>query len=414
MSQPDVLIVGAGLTGLTCARALKEAGISSLLLEANDAVGGRVRSERVNGFLLDRGFQIFLSAYPEARRWLDYDALQLKAFYPGALIQTLQGPVLLGDPLRQPEDALATALARLGTLSDKLHILQLRQDVLRHSLEALARRPETTTFLALRERGFSEAFIQAFFQPFLGGVFLDPNLQTSSHFFHFVMKMFSSGDATVPAAGMQALPEQLLRWLPPESVRLNSPVRTVSAGAVTLASGETLHAKAVVVATEAATAARLLKLAPVRAQASRTVYLATAQAPVDKPILVLNGRGVGPINNAVVMSLAAPDYAPPGQHQLALSLLPPALAQPWEQLWPRLQRQLRDWFPRHPQDWELLRDTVLPYSLPAQSVPLRAQTRRLEAGLYLGGDHSENASINGAMRAGRLLAEALEQDLHGA
>jgi len=410
----EVIIVGGGLTGLTCARALKEQGVDFLLLEAHEQVGGRVRSSKINGFLLDHGFQIFLSAYPEAQRWLDYDALDLRPFYAGAQIQTLQGPIRVGDPRRQPESALATALAQLGGLGDKARILHLIQDLLRHSLPQLLQRPERSTVMHLRQLGFSEGFIQSFFQPFLAGVFLDPHLQTSSHLFHFVMKMFTQGTAAVPAQGMQAIPEHLLRWLPAQQVRLGAAVARAEAGRVVLRNGENLPARAVVVATDYSAAARLLRLPPRRFQASRTLYFAASQPPVDLPILVLNGRGTGPINHLAVMSLVAPEYAPPGQHLIALCLLAPWTERPLAQLLPKLQRQLLEWFGEAGQGWELLQDLTLPHSLPVQ-LPLtglaHSRSCRLVPGLYLGGDHSEQASINGAMAAGRHLAAQVWADL---
>ncbi|MBF2055601.1 MAG: FAD-dependent oxidoreductase [Candidatus Sericytochromatia bacterium] len=411
----DVIIIGGGLTGLTCARTCKEAGLDFLLLEAGAQLGGRVGSEHVNGFVLDKGFQIFLSAYPEARRWLDYDALDLKAFYPGALIQTRQGPVLLGDPLREPADALATTLARIGSLEDKLRVLKLREGLKRLPLEALTRYADRSTALELRQLGFSEGFIQRFFQPFLAGVFLEPELQTRADFFYFVMKMFSLGQATVPAAGMQAIPEQLARWIPAEHLRLKMPVAYADAGRVVLQNGENLPARAVVVATDYSTAARLLKLPPRRWNASRTLYFAAESSPLERPILMLNGQGTRPVNNLSVMSLVSADYAPAGQHLIALSLLGASAAIPLPEILPAVHRQLKGWFGDLAAGWELLKDLQIPQSLPLQS-PLGGSmsgTRRLAPGLYLGGDHSENASINGAMRAGRLLAEQILQDLKG-
>lgn len=409
----DVIIIGGGLTGLICARACKEAGLDFLLLEASESLGGRVGSERVNGFVLDKGFQIFLSAYPEARRWLDYDALDLQAFYPGALIQTRQGPILLGDPLREPADALATTLARIGSLEDKLRVLKLREGLKRLPLEALSRYADRSTARELRQLGFSEGFIQRFFQPFLAGVFLEPELQTRADFFYFVMKMFSLGQATVPAAGMQAIPDQLARWIPAEHLRLKMPVAYAEAGRVVLQNGENLPARAVVVATDYSAAARLLKLPPRRWNASRTLYFAAERSPLERPILMLNGQGTGPVNNLSVMSLVSDAYAPAGQHLIALSLLGAAASAPLSETLPAVQRQLSQWFGELSTGWELLKDQQIPQSLPLQS-PLAGKvpgTRRLAPGLYLGGDHSENASINGAMRAGRLLAEAILQAL---
>lgn len=410
--KTDVLIIGAGLAGLTCARALKERGLSFQILEASDSVGGRVKTDRVQGFLLDHGFQIFLSAYPEARRWLDYAPLALEKFYPGALIQGHHGPVLLGDPLRQPADAVTTALARVGSLEDKALILKLRQDIQSQSLEQLAQRPEQPTHLLLREWGFSEAFVQSFFRPFLGGVFLDPDLETSSRLFHFVMKMFSSGPAAVPAQGMQAIPKQLAQHLPEKQLRLKCPVRQIADDHVLLDNGESLYARAVAVCTDPSSAQRLLNLPPRRMRASKSFYFASATAPVERPILVLNGKGTGPINNLCVMSLAAPSYAPDNQHLIALTVLEPYLKQDEKQLRSAILKQAQEWF--GPVDWEYLKHYDLPQSLPRQAPPGLSpisRTRKLPSGIYVGGDHTETASINGAMRAGHTLAELIQADL---
>lgn len=407
----DVVIVGAGLTGLICARVLKEAGLDFLVLDRADQVGGRVRSDKVNGFILDRGFQIFLDAYPEARRWLDYDALDLQAFYPGARLQTRAGAVLFGDPLRHPEAALGTVMAKVGSLADKLRVLALRQFVTRKSIEQLMQMPERTSLQTLRQWGFSESFIQQFWRPFFGGVFLEPELQTSSRFLFFVMKMFSSGRACVPAQGMQQIPLQLSRWLPAEDLRLNAAVTAVEAGRVRLAGTDQIKARAVVLAVAQPQARQLVALPPRRFQSSRTLYFASEQAPLEQGVLVLNSQGQGPVNHLAVMSHVSAAYAPSGQHLLSLTVLAPFTELPLAELLPQIEKQMLSWFG----SWqaELLRDDRIPYSLPNQTQPglFESQTRRLTAGLYLGGDYTENASINGAMRAGRLLAEQVIADL---
>ena len=84
----DVAIVGAGLAGLTCAQDLTRAGLQCTVVEATDGVGGRVRTDAVDGFLLDRGFQILLSAYPQVKQRLDTAALDIGDFEPGALVRT--------------------------------------------------------------------------------------------------------------------------------------------------------------------------------------------------------------------------------------------------------------------------------------------------------------------------------------
>jgi phytoene dehydrogenase-like protein len=310
MSNPDVLIVGAGLAGLCCAFRLHQSGMSSLVLEASDGVGGRVRTDKVEGFLLDRGFQVLLTAYPEARRVLDYDALNLRPFYPGALIRYKNRFYRFADPWRRPVDGLLGLLTPMGSFADKLRIRKLRNHVLTGSLSDLYSRPETTTLRALRNVGFSENMIDRFFRPFIGGVFFDPDLGVSSHMFKFGFRMFSMGDTALPSRGMGAIPDQIAARLPAGTVRTEARVESVQEDGVTLKSGEKIKAHAVVVATEGPEAARLLgdKEKP----GSRSVtclYFETDDPPLSEPLLVLNGEGKGLINSLCCPSSVVPNYA---------------------------------------------------------------------------------------------------------
>ena len=205
MTAPGV-IVGAGLAGLCCAKHLREAGQSSIVLQASDGIGGRVRTDRVEGFLLDRGFQVLLTAYPETQRHLDYAALDLRSFVPGALVHVDGRFHRIVDPWRRPVDALMHALSPIGSLADKARVARLRHRVLRGTLDALWSRPEQSTYAALVADGFSAQMIDRFFRPFFGGVLLDPDLATSSRMFEFTFRMFALGDSAVPAAGMGRSP----------------------------------------------------------------------------------------------------------------------------------------------------------------------------------------------------------------
>ena len=297
----DTIIGGGGISGLTCARELTAAGLSCQLLEASDQVGGRARTDKVDGFLLDRGFQVFLTAYPEAQAILSYDELELKSFEPGALIR-FQGKFRrLADPWRQPRHLLATALSPVASLQDKLRIASFRRHTTRGKPHGSFERPEQTTIDLLRSRGFSEIVIERFFRPFLGGIFLDRDLATSSRMCECVFRMFSLGDATLPAQGMGAIARQLASQLPADVVNVNSPVVALDRQAVVLSSGEKLTARAVILATEAPVASKLLgDNRWATGQSVTNLYFAADEAPIKEPILVLNGDGEGPINNLCV------------------------------------------------------------------------------------------------------------------
>jgi phytoene dehydrogenase-like protein len=219
-SPVDVAIVGAGLAGLRCALGLHRAGLSCTVLEASDGVGGRVRTDIVDGFRLDRGFQVFLTAYPEAREALDYGALRLRPFAPGALVRRSGSFERLGDPFRRPRDLWGTLRARVGTTGDKLRVLRLRRRLRGKSPGEILAAPQTTALAALEREGFSRRMIDGFFRPLFGGVFLDRSLETSSRMLEFVFAMFARGEAALPEAGMGAIPAQLASRLPAGTVRL--------------------------------------------------------------------------------------------------------------------------------------------------------------------------------------------------
>ncbi|MDX1548236.1 MAG: FAD-dependent oxidoreductase, partial [Rhodothermales bacterium] len=379
------------------------------------AVGGRVRTDIVDGFRLDWGFQVLQTAYPEAQRQFDYDALRLKPFYSGALVRFDGRFHRLADPFRHLLDATGTILSPIGTFKDKLRVAKLRSELINSSLADLFARDEMTTMEALRDRyHFSENIIERFFRPFFGGIFFDPALQTSSRMFDFVFRMFALGDTALPAEGMEALPRQLAAALPPAALRLGHRADAVEEGGVRLHSGEVLSARAVVVATDAPAAQALADAdAPAAHHATTCLYYAASASPHDEPILVLNGDGEGPINNVAVLTDAAPSYAPEGQTLISVTVLgDPDL--PDERLETRVRGHLADWYGAEVGTWRHLRTYRVRYALPALPPPrLDPPERpvRLGGGRYVCGDHRATASIQGALRSGRHAAEAILADL---
>ncbi len=411
MADSDVLIVGAGLAGLACARRLAQAGVAFRLLEASDGVGGRVRTDAVDGFLLDRGFQVLLTAYPEAQAVLDYPALKLHAFLPGALVRYHGRFYHLGDPWRDRASLWPTLLAPVPRWGDYWRLLRLRREVLGKSLEEIFAAPETTVLEALRRRRFSRRFIDYFFRPWIGGAMLDTSLSGSSRMFEFMFRMFALGDAAVPAAGMGAIPAQLAASLPDGTLQLQQRVEAVEEGAVRLAGGDRIPAKAVVVAAEGNEAARLLRLE--KAVPWRSVwclYFSSREAPVEEPLLVLSGGGRGPITNLAVMSLIAPGYAPGGQHLISASVIGYEQREPGS-LISAVRAQARRWFGAAAEEWRFLRHYHIERALPAQ-LPLEpVSAPRVAPRLYACGDWRATPSINGALESGRLAAEAVLEDL---
>jgi len=418
MSDVSVIIIGGGVAGLACAMRLQEAGVEPLIIEASYQVGGRVRTDAVEGFLLDRGFQVLLTAYPEARRVLNLAALGLRPFYPGALIRKDGRFMRLGDPWRRPWDTFATLSSRAGTLWDKLRIAQLRAEWATADVDAIFSRPETTTADALRKSGLSEQIMGSFFRPFLRGIFLDPELATSSHMLAFVMRMFVDGSAALPARGIGAIPDQIALTLRPGAIRTNARVTALRAsGAETLvhlSHGEVLAASSVVVATEAPEALLLTDVDfGIAAHGVTCVYFAAEAAPIEEPILVLDGDGGGLVNNLCVPSAVSRSYAPAGAHLVSASVVGvPSL--PDGVLEATIREQMTRWFGQAAERWRHLRTYRIPYALPSQDPPLiPGKPVRVRRGLYLCGDHRETSTLNGALVSGRRAAETLLEDQRG-
>ena len=406
MAEP-VVIVGAGLAGLCCGRRLAQCGVPFVVLEASDGVGGRVRTDVVDGFRLDRGFQIFLPAYPEARRVLDYTALDLKPFTRGALVRWKGRFHRVADPRSEPLAAARSLLGPVGSPADKLKLLPFQRHVERDELENPTAPEKSALDLFRHDGGFSPKLVERLLRPFLGGVTLDRELATSSRFVRFVWRAFAAGGGAVPSLGMGAIPQQIADGLPAGSVRLNSPVTAVGAKSVTLAGGERVPATAVVLATDGTAAARLTGGAvPAPGwNGSTTLYYAGPAKPTDEPVLMLDGEGVGPVNSAVVLPAS---YAPPGQRLVSVSVvgLP---AEPDA----AVRRQLDGWLGTTA-DLRLLRVDRIPHSLPAMPVGSLAPWRRpvtVRDGLFVCGDHRDNGSIDGAMSSGFRAAQAVMESL---
>ncbi len=424
----QVVIIGAGLAGLSCALSLEAAGVAVTLLEASDTPGGRVRTDMVNGFHLDRGFQVLLTAYPEARRLLDYSGLQLKKFQPGALVWHAGSFHRFADPFRNPLGGTRFLFDNIVPLADKLRVAKLRARVQQATWEELFSRTEQTTRDYLTAFPFSPAIIERFFEPFFGGVFLERELVTSSRFFEFLFRMFSGGDTAVPAQGMQQIPLQLAAKLRGGTLITGARVSKVTPATpgfqVQIQGMEKVEAHAAVVAVSGNEGNSLLQavggwnIPEVRGWNSTTAfYYAAERPPVNEPMILLNGdgRNSGPVNNVAVMSAVSPGYAPPGAHLVVAGVVgeAPSESGALTRLDEAVRAHMRRWFGPLVDSWRMLAAYPLARALPQQRHAEWEQSPvRLggTGGVYICGDYRETASIQGALASGRRAAEAVIKD----
>jgi protoporphyrinogen oxidase len=299
MNKKDlkIHIIGAGVSGLIAARVLENHGFSPVIIEATDRVGGRVKTDLIGGYRLDHGFQVLLTAYPAAQKYLDYKALELQKFLPGASIFLNNGQKLIGDPLRSPSLLFSTLFSGIGTLSDKIRILKLNLYLKKKSLTTIFAENEQTTHSYLTNLGFSEEIITNFFKPFFSGIFLETKLETSSRMFEFVYKMFGEGHATLPKSGIEAIPKQLLENLKTTILKYNTKVETLKETEITLNDGTYLKSDYTIIATEASELVSNLKNQSTAWKSCVTLYFETDVRVIAKKLIGLISKPGTLVNN---------------------------------------------------------------------------------------------------------------------
>ncbi|CEL97890.1 unnamed protein product [Vitrella brassicaformis CCMP3155] len=440
-STADCVIVGAGMSGMSTARTLaqQQPDLSVVVVEKDAAPGGRVQTDNVDGFLCDRGFQVFIEEYPMAKRTFDYKALKLRNFLPGALVLKGGEFNLVSDPIRRPQDLLASLLSPIGTFADKLKVGLYRLSCVRSTEEDIFSRPERPTVDFLRnELKLSDSMISSFFLPFYRGIFLAPLDRQSSRMFEWLFSLFARGPASLPEGGMGELARQLASGV--KDLRLSTEVLRVERArdgtyVVALAGGETVKCRSVVLATDAPATLKLLSGVGVTANAlsgsladlfkpgleSWTFYWGLDQeAPIKAPILLLNGeterRLPFRINNMCFPSQVCGSYAPAGKALLSVTLCD---SDEWRdkdesQVEPAVRQVLQDIWPDVMANAKFLRSYRIRYSQPSQEPPMKVPLQSdptlagtLPEGLVLCGDYMSTPTLNGALDSGERAAMCL-------
>lgn len=416
----DVLIIGGGIAGLTAARKLHRRGLSVKIIEATDRIGGRVKTDIVDGFRLDRGFQVLLTAYPEAQKALSYSKLQLRTVDAGALLHTDKGVFEFADPFRNPSKTLSTLANPIGTWADKLRMLLVKTEINGKDLNEIFTQPETTTYQALRENyNFKSSLIEQFLNPFLAGIFLEKELETSNRMFDFVFQMFSKGDGAVPALGMEEIPRQLASTLPNDAIITNERVISINKNIATTESGNEFEAKTILIATdnnEFAQSYRASKIENKNTTGTTCLYFSMDKSIIKRPILCLNSLKDRLVNNFVVMSDISSDYAPIDKSLLSVSIVTDDKNKNFteDELVEKARRELSLWYGTHAYEWDFLKSYSIPQALPNQHSVKHTPSKedlKIHDGLYRCGDYLLNGSLNAAMRSGRLVANLIGDEI---
>lgn len=411
MTQPQITIIGAGAAGLVAAIELEKAGHSPLLLEATDRIGGRLKTDEVDGFLLDRGFQVLLTEYPEVKRYLDLKALGVKTFRPGGHVHTRQMHFRFADPLREPAQIIRSTLSPIGTLSDKIKLARLGLNLRTHSVEdCFAGYSEVRTIDYLWSLGFSEQIVERFFRPFFGGIFLEQELYTPAAMFRFIFKMFGHGGAALPEGGIEAVAKQLAGQLKTTEIRCNTDIAGVSGSTVTLADGTEIESPGgIIIACPPEEIMPQLAGTPVPWKSTTNLYFYSNRRLKENRLINLVSDPTSLINTFAVLDEVAPSYK---VNQQGGSLISVTLR----------EAMTRDSIIGQAEQ-DLLRHSRLPndslrflakYDV-MQALPRLGEVTyrydpthaRVADRIFLAGDHQLNGSLDAALRSGRLAAEGL-------
>ncbi|GAA2173614.1 NAD(P)/FAD-dependent oxidoreductase [Agrococcus versicolor] len=411
MDRHDVIVVGAGLAGLRAALRLALAGLDVVVLEASDGVGGRQRTDAVDGFLLDRGFQVLNPAYPAVQRWVDVDALEMRSFPVGVRVRREHGLAELAHPLRHPSRLPATLASGL---LDPRELVALARWAVPGIVRprAVVGGTDATLAEAWRRIGVDGRLTREVLEPFLAGVVADDAGATSDAFVRLLVRMFALGRPGLPARGIQALPEQLAARIADQDGRVvldRRVERIAQEGAgvrVDVAGGAPALADAVVVAVGPESAGALVEVATPVTRGLQTWWFDAPSSPTRSRMLHLDGTRSGPILHTSVVSGTAPAYAPRGRHLVEATCL---LGDATEAV---VRAQLAHVWGTSVDAWRLLRRDDVRHALPAQEPPLRTRaTARVGERTYVAGDHRDTASIQGALVSGDRVAGAVIADL---
>ena len=402
-SAYKIHIIGAGISGLIAAQVLESNGYKPTIIEASSSVGGRVKSDIVDGYTLDHGFQVLLNSYPAAQKYLNYDALELQELLPGATIFKNGKAETIGDPLRNISLLFPTLLSTIGSLTDKVKILKLNTLLKKKKIDEIFKEDEKTTLQYLKDFGFSEAIIVDFFKPFFSGIFLESNLDTSSRMFEFLYKMFGTGSAVLPKNGIQAIPNQLQSKLKETEFMFNSPVKEVKNDFIILENDTKFKSHFTIIATEASHLISNLKNQETLWKDCHTFYFETEKRVIKKPLIGLIADENALINN-IFYHTSVKTSSKNNNELLSVTVVKESTLNELD-LSLKVTEELKSFCDINVK--KLIKHYHIKKALPRLSnlqYEISSTETKLKATIFLAGDQLLNGSLNAAMISGERAA----------
>lgn len=413
MQNPDVIVIGAGFSGLSAAYYLQRKGLSVKVLEVSSQVGGRARSDKMDGFILDRGLHFYHHSTTELSKIINLNDLALKNSYPGYLLRYQGTFNLFTNPLYQTVDTISTALAKNASFTDKIRLFGLYAKLKTTAYNKLVKETEASTFEYLSKNGFSKKLIDSFFRPMVAANIFDYNLQSSSRFSKVYLKSLFQDHVALPKDGIGKIASTIAEKLEPNTVAFKSKVKRIADNGVELVNGDFIEAKFIVVATNAIDANNIVgnKELPAECSHVSTLYFSTDKAPLSKPVVILNGdNGTTLVNHVFVPSLLHPTYAPSGKHLVAVNVVKEHDLDD-EELVEKCLTELSDWFGLKVMDWQHLKTYYIKYAMPFKPILDEVKfTKKINNHVYACGDSLSVGSMESALRSGRETADIIAQE----
>lgn len=411
-NKVHINIVGAGISGLIAASVLEKKGYSVTMYEQTDRAGGRVKTDYLDEYRMDHGFQVLLDAYPLANKYLDLKALQLQAFLPGAVIFKKGKQSTLGDPLRSLSLLVPTVFSGIGTLADKLKILALNRELKRTDIKTIFISEETSTLDYLKSKGFSEGIISSFFRPFFSGIFLEPELTTSSRMFQFVYKMFGEGRAVLPQNGIGAIADQLISKLNSTNIIYNIGVKSIANGELILTNGETVYGDYTLLATNTTDVVPNLRNQEINWKGCDTLYFSTSERVIAKPLIGLVADEEALVNNIFYLTSLGSNWSANDELLCVTVVKDHSLDE--EALIDRVTQELQQYCGIIKSSF--IKRYRIPKGLPDLTdirYDMAPSETQLKDTLFLAGDHLLNGSLNAAMMSGEKAALGIIEVIEG-
>ncbi|WP_047245336.1 FAD-dependent oxidoreductase [Maribacter thermophilus] len=404
--SPKIAIIGAGVSGLIAALNLEEHGYSPVIYEKTDRVGGRIKTTIFDGYQLDHGFQVLLDAYPMATKYLDYDSLELQKFLPGAQVFKDGTSVVIGDPLREPNLLFSTLFSGIGNSRDKWKILKLNKSLKNKSIEEIFGQPETSTIEYLNGIGFSKDIINSFLKPFFSGIFLEPNLETSSRMFQFVYKMLGMGQAAIPKAGIETIPIQLKNRLQSTTFKFNTTVKSCRNGELLFSDDTKVFPDYTIIASEAPLIMPNLKTQQIAWHSCDTLYFTSPKKAIKNPMIGLIANDQALINHLFYHTSL--QCLQKGDNELLSVTVVKKHDLTEYQLIQKVKEELKQFagieVDRYLKNYRIKKAIPITKDLRYAMTPTET---RLTDRIFLAGDYLLNGSLNAAMISGETAAKGV-------